>query len=199
MIAVMMGISAFGKVTPNERQAREMFDRIYQMVYGPQGSTFRYSVNIVGLYKTAGTIWYKGNKQRFVESSHASWSDGNRFYRVDKKEHTVELHNPKSKKKDRFASKFTFSPDNYYYHIADSREGFVIMLDAKPGVKSGIKHVKAIIDKITRAPKSLKIKVAFFWTTVNISNFRSGGISDAIFNFPESAYRGYEFIDKRPD
>ena len=199
MIAVMMGISAFGKVTPNERQAREMFDRIYQMVYGPQGSTFRYSVNIVGLYKTAGTIWYKGHKQRFVESRYASWNDGSRFYRVDKKEHTVELHNPKSKKKDRFSSKFTFSPDNYYYHIADSREGFVIMLDAKPGVNSGIKHVKAIIDKITRAPKSLKIKVAFFWTTVKISNFRSGGINDAIFNFPESAYRGYEFIDKRPD
>ncbi len=60
MIAVMMGISAFGKVTPNERQAREMFDRIYQMVYGPQGSTFRYSVNIVGLYKTAGTICIRG-------------------------------------------------------------------------------------------------------------------------------------------
>ena len=199
MIAVMMGISAFGKVTPNERQAREMFDRIYQMVYGPQGSTFRHSVNIVGLYKTAGTIWYKGNKQRFVESRYASWSDGNRFYRVDKKEHTVELHNPKSKKKDRFASKFTFSPDNYYYHIADSREGFVIMLDAKPGVKSGIKHVKAIIDKITRAPKSLKIKVAFFWTKVYIYNFKPGNINDNVFVYPAARFKNYKFKNCWPD
>ena len=31
---------------PNARQARHMFDRTYQMVFGPQGSMLHYKVNI---------------------------------------------------------------------------------------------------------------------------------------------------------
>jgi hypothetical protein len=46
-------------------------------------------------------------------------------------------------------------------------------------------------------PISLKIKVAFFWAHINISKFRSGGISDDIFVFPRKQYVGYELIDKR--
>ena len=45
--------------TPNARQARHMFDRTYQMVFGPQGSMLHYKVNIIGIYKTEGTIWMK--------------------------------------------------------------------------------------------------------------------------------------------
>ena len=44
----------------NARQAREMFDKVYQKTFGPQGSKLSYSVNIIGLYKTSGTIWLKG-------------------------------------------------------------------------------------------------------------------------------------------
>jgi hypothetical protein len=54
-------------LSPNEKQARSIFDRTYQMVFGPQGSTLSYSVNIIGIFKTNGTIWYKGTKSKFTD------------------------------------------------------------------------------------------------------------------------------------
>jgi hypothetical protein len=40
--------------------------------------------------------------------------------------------------------------------------------------------------------------VAFFWTTIRISNFKSGGITDDVFVFPREKYKNdYKFVDKR--
>ena len=89
-----------------------------------------------------------------------------------------------------------FNADDYNYSWENSEEGYVINLDARRSVK-GIKHVKAIIDKKTRAPLSLKIKLLWFWTTVKISRFKSGNISDATFVFPASKYMDYRFYDER--
>ncbi|MBQ6031601.1 MAG: hypothetical protein IJL29_01100, partial [Prevotella sp.] len=61
----------------------------------------------------------------------------------------------------------------------------------------GIKHVKAVIDKKSGAPKSLRIKLFWFWTTVKISNFHSGNINDHLFVFPKSRFKGYQLTDKR--
>ena len=51
-----MVLQASEKETPNARQARRLFNETYQMVYGPQGSQLHYAVNIIGIYKTEGTI-----------------------------------------------------------------------------------------------------------------------------------------------
>lgn len=180
----------------NSRQARQIFDKTYNMVFGPQGCTLKYSVNIVHLYSTEGTIWYKGKKQKFVEERYTAWCDGKTFYRADKKKKTVEIHDPNSPNKDKYASKFKFKPNDYTYHIAEKGNDYIITLEAKKGV-DGVKHVKAIIDKKTRAPKSLKVKVMLFWATINITNFHSGITDDSIFNFPRKQFGGYKFIDKR--
>ena len=50
--------------TPNSIQARRIFDTAYNQVFGEQGSKLHYDVNIIGLYKTNGTIWLKGKKQK---------------------------------------------------------------------------------------------------------------------------------------
>lgn len=180
----------------NSRQARQIFDKTYNMVFGPQGCTLKYSVNIGRLYSTEGTIWYKGKKQKFIEERYSAWCDGKDFYRADKKKKTVEIHNPNSSKKDKYASKFKFVPDNYTYRIAEKGNDYIITIEAKKGV-DGVKHVKAIIDKKTRAPKSLKVKVMLFWATINITNFHSGITDDSIFTFPRKQFSGYKFIDKR--
>ena len=57
IIAGVLNMTAQTTTAPNE--ARQTFDKVYNMVFGPQGSTLRYDVNIIGLYKTHGTIWYK--------------------------------------------------------------------------------------------------------------------------------------------
>ena len=182
--------------TPNEQQARRFFDQTYNMVFGKQGSSLHYDVNLIGVFKTSGDIWYKDNKSKFVDERYNVWNDGKTYYRVERKKKTVTLYDANSEKKDKYANDFKFSPEDYTYHIADDPKGYLITLKLKPGRK-GMKLVKILLDKKNRAPINLRIKVAFFWAHVNISKFKSGDISDDIFVFPLKTYADYDCIDKR--
>ncbi len=193
-VAVMAGKDK--KSVGNEKLARQVFDHTYQMVFGTQGSTLHYAVNLIGIYKTEGTIWYKGEKSKFVESRYMAWNDGVTYYKLDRKHDTVEMYRANSDEKDKYASKFKFDLENFSYSIAESGDSYVITLKAKKSIK-GIREVKAVINKRSRAPESLRIKLAFFWTTVKISQFKSGGIDDNVFVFPKNQYRHCKMIDKR--
>ena len=183
----------------NAQTARQLFNTAYNSVYGPQGSNLSYYINLVGLYKANGTISMKGKKKRFFEQRYSVWCNGKDYYKVDNKKKVIEIHNAASPKKDKYSEKFTFSPNNFNYSYSESKNEYIITLDAKPKTPGNIKHAQIHLDKATKAPKSLRIKVLFFWTTVKISNFRSGGINDDIFDFPREKFKGYKITDKRPD
>jgi hypothetical protein len=72
----------------------------------------------------------------------------------------------------------------------------MLTLKAKKGTK-GIKEIQALVERKTYHPISLRIKIAIIWTTIKISNFRSGGITDEMLRFPSEKYKDYEFVDKR--
>lgn len=184
--------------TPNARQARRIFNSAYQQVFGDQGATLRYDVNIIGIYKTHGTIWYKGKKSKFADEKMNSWNDGTTVYTIKKKKrkNEVEIYNARNNKSDKYSSKFKFEPDNFDYSIAEHEDGLMVTLKAKKGVK-GIKEVHALVARGTYHPIRLRIKIAFVWTTIKISNFRSGGITDEILRFPREQYKDYHFVDKR--
>lgn len=196
LLLLFLPVSMWAEDSPNAKQAKQMFDRTYQMVFGDQGCTLHYDVNLIGLYKTDGTIWYKGKMSKFIEKRYCAWNDGSIYHVVDYKKKTVTAHQAQSDNKDKYSSNFKFEPSNYNYHVESTDEGFLITLKLKKGHK-GMKIIKALIDKKTRAPISLKIKVAFFWANIKISNFKSGNIDNNIFVFPKNQYKTYTFIDKR--
>ena len=72
----------------------------------------------------------------------------------------------------------------------------MLTLKAKKGAK-GIKEVHALVARKTYHPISLRIKISFIWTTIKISDFHSGGITDEILRFPKEKYKDYVFVDKR--
>ena len=181
---------------PNARQARRIFNQAYQQVFGEQGATLRYDVNIIGIYKTYGTIWYKGKKSKFVDAKMNSWNDGVTVYTIKKKKKEVEIHSAKNNKSDKYSSKFKFEPENFDYSIANHEQGLMLTLKAKKGAK-GIKEIHALVKRQSYEPISLRIKIAFIWTTINISNFKSGGITDEMLRFPAEKYKDYKFVDKR--
>ncbi len=185
--------------TPNSRQARRIFNQAYQQVFGEQGATLHYDVNIIGIYKTNGTIWYKGKKSKFVDAKMNSWNDGTTVYTIKKKnkrKKEVEIHNAKNNKSDKYSRKFKFEPENFDYSIAEDPEGLMLTLKAKDGVK-GIKEVRALVERKTYNPIRLRIKISFIWTTIKISDFHSGGITDEMLSFPREQYKDYVFVDKR--
>ena len=188
--------SVHAEETPNSRQARRIFNQAYQQVFGEQGATLRYDVNIIGIYKTYGTIWYKGKKSKFVDAKMNSWNDGETVYTIKKKKKEVEIHSAKNNKSDKYSSKFKFEPENFDYSIANHEQGLMLMLKAKKGAK-GIKEVHALVKRQSYEPISVRIKIAFIWTTIRISNFKSGGITDEMLRFPAEKYKDYKFVDKR--
>ena len=199
MIMVLLSVlcSVQAEETPNSRQARRVFNQAYQQVFGEQGATLHYDVNIIGIYKTNGTIWYKGKKSKFVDAKMDSWNDGTTVYTVKKKKKKeVEIHNARNNKSDKYSQKFKFEPENFDYSIADHPEGLMLTLKAKKGAK-GIKEVHALVARRTYHPISLRIKISFIWTTIKISDFHSGGITDEILRFPKEKYKDYVYVDKR--
>ena len=200
-LMIMLVLSSLCSVhadeTPNSRQARRIFNQAYQQVFGEQGATLHYDVNIIGIYKTNGTIWYKGKKSKFVDAKMHSWNDGTTVYTIkNKKKKEVEIHSAQNNKSDKYSRKFKFEPENFEYSVAEDPEGLLLTLKAKKGVK-GIKEIHALVERKTYKPISLRIKIAFVWTTVKISDFRSGGITDEMLDFPKEQYRDYKFVDKR--
>ncbi len=197
MSFLMVLCSVQADETPNSRQARRIFNSAYQQVFGEQGATLHYDVNITGIYKTNGSIWYKGKKSKFEDEKMNSWNDGITVYTVKKKKKKeVEIHSAKNNKSDKYSSKFKFEPENFDYSIAEQAEGLMLTLKAKKG-KKGIKEVHALVKRKTYEPISVRIKIAFVWTTIRISNFRSGSITDEMLRFPKEKYKDYEFVDKR--
>lgn len=188
--------SVHAEETPNSRQARRIFNQAYQQVFGEQGATLHYDVNITGIYKTNGTIWYKGKKSKFQDSKMRSWNDGRLVLTVKKKKKEVEVHSAKNNKSDKYSQKFKFEPDNYDYSVAEDPEGLMLTLKAKKG-KKGMKEIHALVERQTYHPIRLRIKVAFIWTTIKISDFKSGGITDEMLRFPKEQFKDYNYVDKR--
>lgn len=196
LVLVLSVLGMHAQENANTRQARKMFDEVYEKVFGKQGASLHYKVNVANLYKTDGTIWYQGKKSKYMSKSSKSWNDGVTAYVVKDDKKRVEIYNSDDPKKSRFGDDFKFEPDNYTYYIANDPRGYLITLRVKKGMK-GMKEIRALLDKKTRDPLQLRIKVAFIWANVDISNFKSGGITDATFTFPRSEYKDYEMVDKR--
>ena len=193
-----LGLPAQVKETPNAQQARRMFLETFRMIYGDQGSQLTYNVNIIGIYKTQGTIWTKGKKSKFIDEKYIAWNDDVTYYRLERMKSKIVVYDAHSDERDKYATKFKFSPDNYTYSIKDSKEGYYITLKAKKNVK-GIKEARCLLDKKTRYPISVRIKMGIFHTTIKISNVKVGGISDDLFSFPRDKYPAskYEYTDNR--
>ena len=199
ILALLLMLSFLGmqaQENANSRQARKMFEEVLYKITGPQGSTMHYNVNIASIYKTEGTIWYKGKKSRYLSKNSKAWNDGVSAYVIKNNKKEVEIYDADSPKQSRFGDTFKLDPENYTYHIAADPKGYLLTLKSKKGVK-GMKELRALIDKSTRNPIQLRIKVAFVWAYVDVSNFKSGGIPDDLFTFPRGQYKDYEMIDRR--
>ena len=199
VIIILQTLVLGAQETANERQARRIFNQAFGQVYGGQGSSFHYGVNIGGVYKTEGDITVKGKKQKFVDERANVWNDGVTTYMAYRKKKEVHIHAANSDKKDKHSGKFKFELDDFDYSIAEDGDKFLLTLKQKKKAKGTIKMVKAWVTKKGYEPVQLRLKVAFVWTTIKLSNFKAGGISDDIFVFPRNLYKDWTYIDKRND
>lgn len=197
ILGLALGIQAQEQETPNAKQAHRIFMDIYGKLFGEEGGTLHYKVNIIGIYKTEGTIWMRQKKSKFIDERYIAWNDDVTYYRLERKKNRVTIYDAHSDERDKYATKFKFEPDNYTYSIKDEKKkGIAITLKAKKGVK-GIKEARVMLERNTLTPTSIRIRLGIFHTTIKISNFKLGGISDEMFKFPKEQYKHCEYVDKR--
>jgi hypothetical protein len=198
LLALCLPVLAKGNSSSsNAATAKELFNKVYNLVFGPQGSALSYKVNIIGVYKTEGTIVYKGKKLHYSEARYMAWEDGVTAYMVDKKKRQVNIYRYDDDNKDKYLSKFKYDVNNFDYSYETDGDYYLITAKVKNASFFGIKSVTARVYKNNLHPVSLTIKLSFFRTTVQISNFMSGKIADSNFVFPKDRFKGYEFIDHR--
>lgn len=198
----MLGLAMAGNANAateaeSKTDARELFNKVFDMVFGPEGSSFTYSVNIVGLYKTQGDAVYKDKKITYNEKRFAAWEDGKVAYMVDRKEKKVDIHDFDDEKKDKYLSMFKYDVDNFAYSYKVKGDYYELTAKVKNSKFFGIRSVTALLKKSNLHPVSLSVKLAFITTTVQITNFHSGDINDSVFIFPKSQFKDYKYIDHR--
>lgn len=120
LAAFSIQVQAQEHETPNAQQARRIFMDIYNKLFGPEGGSLHYKVNIIGIYKTEGTIWMKEKKSKFIDERYIAWNDDVTFYRLERKKNRVVVYNAHSDDRDKYATKFKFVPTNYTYSIKDN-------------------------------------------------------------------------------
>ena len=140
IILVLQTALVGAQQTANERQARRIFNQAYDQVFGEQGATLHYDVNIVGIYKTSGTIWFKGKKQKFVDEKVNTWNDGKTAYMAFRKKQEVHIHDANSDKKDKYSGKFKFDLDDFDYSISEDDGKFLVTLKQKKHANHHQKH-----------------------------------------------------------
>lgn len=180
-----------------DAKAKELFNKVYDLVFGPKGSALSYKVNIIGLYKTEGTIVYKGKKVHYSEKRFSAWEDGITAYMVDKKKQEVNIYHHDDDDKDKYLSKFKYDVNNFDFSYTTQGDYYLITAKVRNSSFFGIKWVMAKVRKSNLYPVSMTIKLAMIKTTVEITSFRSGGIADSNFIFPKQRFKDYKMINHR--
>jgi hypothetical protein len=196
-IVIFVCLTVSAQDTPNARQARRVFTTAWNHIYGPEGVTFSYKINILGLYKEEGTSWNKDGKSRSEHKNTIVIDNGTLKHIVRPNKKIIELHDPKVNKADEKLQMFKFDPDSYYYSIAKDPEGLLVTLEAKPEANVKMKKVIALLTPGTYYPKRLRIKVSIFWANITFTNFQTGNIDDDFFAFHKEKYKDYKVVDLR--
>ena len=185
-------------LTPNEKQARAIFDKAFDKLFGPEGCSLDYNLNVIGIFKNKGSIWKKGMKIKYMDDKREGWMNNQTVYLVDKKNKEVDIYSSTPPKNQKKSHEFSFNQNDYKYSISNhSATEYALNLSLKKGADGTIKRIKAIVNKRTFTPSTVKVKVSFVWATLNISNYRQGIADENIFIYPAQKYSGYKITDHR--
>lgn len=205
MPMLVSGVAEASGTTPTKKTAKKtdseegkvLFQKVYNMIFGTQGSSFGYEVNIAGLYKTKGFVAYHGKKQYYDDSHATVWEDGVTSYQFSKKKKVVNIYSCNDPERNKWMNKFKFEPDKFTYSCKTEGEFYILSARLKKHSMFGLREIVGKVYKKNLYPVSMTAKLPLIQAVVTITNFHSGVTDDAIFVYPREKYKSYEVIDNR--
>lgn len=197
LLFALLALSVFlGVYSQNSVQARKILDKTASIVGSKSGASATFSIS--GKYgNSSGTISIKGNKFNARTPQAIVWYDGKTQWTYMKSSQEVNVSTPTE------AQQQSMNP---YKFINIYKSGFKLGLKNVSGgwqihlyatnQKRSIKEMYITIGR-DYLPKVIKMRQSNGWTTINVSNFKSKSLNDAMFRFNPKDFPDAEIIDLR--
>lgn len=146
----------------------------------------------------SGSIAVKGKKFHASTSLASVWFDGKTQWTYMKKNNEVNVNNPSG------TSLQALNPYNfvnlyksgYSYQMKKAGNKYEVHLTATNKSKN-IKEMYITVNSSNYVPTQVRMKQSKGWSTINISNFKKGNLSDNTFRFNAKEFPSAEVIDLR--
>lgn len=183
--------------TTNSEEGKVLFQKVYNLIFGAQGSKFVYEVNIASLYKTKGFVAYHGKKQYYDDSHATVWEDGINSYQYSKRDKVIRIFSCSDPDHNKWMSKFKFEADKFTYSYKTVGEYYEITAKLKKHSLFGLRELVGKVYRKNLYPVSLTAKLPLIQAVVKLTNFHSGVTDDDIFVFPKERFKNLPVEDKR--
>lgn len=182
----------------NETEAQQVIKQTLQLLQHPGGAKFNYSFHLAGFFNRQGTFLYKKDKSLSLNKKSMVWADGKTVWELNRNQRVVKIMNPKESRKGLKGIDEQFELLEVSYTPSMTIDGNYFKIYLKATSKNvDAKEAIIWINRKTYEPIKAKVKIAFFWGTINISNFETANYSDEMFTFPMKKFPDVKVIDKR--
>ena len=180
----------------NEDDARRILFKALDLFQSASGAMMDYEIKLTRLFTQTGSVTLKGEKTYNYTKKSIIWSDGTTTWKLEPSKKTVTVFSTAHMKRKPLGSQISSVRHNCHYSYRQETGGYLVNIKSDDS-KADIKEATVLINRRTFVPSQFRMKVGFVWVTVNISNFRTGNVSDAVFRFNPKNYPGCKLVDKR--
>ena len=196
-IVIFLLFSLFTLSPLTAQSAKQVLDKTAAMVTAKSGAQAQFTISGPNL-NTSGTISIKGQKFHASTPQAVIWFDGKTQWTYMKQNDEVNISTPTA------AQLQAINPYNFIYIY---KQGYAYTLTKKGGShevhltakdpKKGIQEMYIVTNAKTYVPSQIRMKQQKGWITIDIRNFKTAALSDAIFRFNSKDFPNAEVIDLR--
>lgn len=186
----------FALLPLSAQTAKQVLDKTAALVANKQGARAAFSIK-GGNFNTSGDIAVKGRMFRATTPQATIWFDGKTQWTYVKGNDEVNVSNPTE------SELASINPYHFIYMYQNGYTGTVqkkgssYEVHLKATGKKSISEAYVTVDRKTSAPSQIRFKQKSGWTTIDIRQFKTTKLSDAMFRFNSKDFPTAEVIDLR--
>ncbi len=181
----------------NASEAKKVLDKTAAVVNHKGGASAHFTISSGKTGSALGNISIKGNKFYASTGNARVWYNGKTQWTYLQSTGEVNVSTPNESQKIQMNPYSFLSLYKSGYRLSMTKQGtsYQVRLKAIHPARS----IQEMYITVTAnyQPKQIKVKQGKSWMTINISNFQTRNLSDALFQFNSKEFPNAEIIDLR--